>query len=187
MLSVKEINEETWEDFEKLFAKHNGVWGGCWCMYHRLRSAQFNSMTKEERRLTHYNLTREGKGAGLIVYDDEVPVAWCQFGRAEYFPQHDYGRVYSKLEIPEALKPKWRITCLFVDKHRRKEKLSSFALASAIKLIKKSGGGVVEAFPLDAHGSGKPLYTGSVRMYMQHGFQEVMKLGKSRVFMRVIL
>lgn len=187
MLSVKEMNEQTWNDFEKLFAKHNGVCGGCWCMYHRLRSSQFQRMTKEERRLAHYNLTLQGKGAGLIVYDDELQVAWCQFGKAEYFPQYDYGRAYSKLEIPEEFKPKWRISCLFVDKHRRKEKLSSFALAAAIKLIKQQGGGVVEAFPLDVNDTGKPSYTGAVRMYSKHGFQEVSRLGKNTVFMRAIL
>ena len=187
MLTVKELNEQTWPDFEDLFAKHNGVRGGCWCMFHRVRSSQFNKMSKEERRLAHLNLTYSGKAAGLIVYDHEVPVAWCQFGPAEYFPQFDYGRIYSKLEIPAELNPKWRISCLFVDKHCRKQGLSSFALAAAIELIRQKGGGVVEAFPFDFNGSDKPSYNGSVRMYVRHGFKKVMRLGKNTVFMRAIL
>jgi len=31
--SSKELSPTTWRDFESLFAKHNGVWGGCWCMW----------------------------------------------------------------------------------------------------------------------------------------------------------
>ena len=30
--SVKPLNETTWPDFARLVERHNGVWGGCWCM-----------------------------------------------------------------------------------------------------------------------------------------------------------
>jgi hypothetical protein len=30
-LAVKALSIETWNDFEQLVQKHNGVWGGCWC------------------------------------------------------------------------------------------------------------------------------------------------------------
>src|SRR5207245_9614656 len=30
---VKELNSTTWPDFEKFFAKQNGVQGGCWCTF----------------------------------------------------------------------------------------------------------------------------------------------------------
>ena len=29
---VKPLDENTWPDFAQLVEKHNGVWGGCWCM-----------------------------------------------------------------------------------------------------------------------------------------------------------
>ena len=29
---VKPLDESTWSDFARLVEKHNGVWGGCWCM-----------------------------------------------------------------------------------------------------------------------------------------------------------
>jgi hypothetical protein len=30
--SVKPLDETTWPDFARLVERHNGVWGGCWCM-----------------------------------------------------------------------------------------------------------------------------------------------------------
>src|SRR5713226_6660717 len=32
--TAKELGASTWPDFEVLFTKHNGVWGGCWCMFY---------------------------------------------------------------------------------------------------------------------------------------------------------
>jgi hypothetical protein len=29
---VKALDETTWPDFAQLVERHNGVWGGCWCM-----------------------------------------------------------------------------------------------------------------------------------------------------------
>ena len=31
-LVVRPLDESTWPDFVRLVEKHNGVWGGCWCM-----------------------------------------------------------------------------------------------------------------------------------------------------------
>ena len=29
---VKALDASTWPDFARLVERHNGVWGGCWCM-----------------------------------------------------------------------------------------------------------------------------------------------------------
>ena len=29
---VKPLDEATWPDFARLVERHNGIWGGCWCM-----------------------------------------------------------------------------------------------------------------------------------------------------------
>lgn len=35
-LMVKPLAPDTWEVFARLLEKHNGVWGGCWCLaFHR--------------------------------------------------------------------------------------------------------------------------------------------------------
>jgi hypothetical protein len=52
---VKPLNDSTWPDFAQLVEKHNGVWGGCWCMsFHqegvgRNKTASQNRSEKESR------------------------------------------------------------------------------------------------------------------------------------------
>ncbi len=184
-LTVKAFTHDTWPDFAALFGKHRGVRGGCWCVAHRCAtSTQYTRMTRDERRAFQESLARQGRGHGLLVYDDDVPVAWCQFGPAAEFSRYDRGRAYGKLTIPAALAPRWRIACLFVDKHRRGEGLSKVALRAALARIAGGGGGVVEAFPFDVPGATRPSYTGSVKMYRDEGFVEVARLGTHTVLMR---
>ena len=71
-----------------------------------------------------------------------------------------------------------------MDKHRRREGLSQTPLKAALESIKRKGGGIVEAFPFDIPGANQPSYTGSVKMYLREGFEEVARLGKVTVLMR---
>jgi hypothetical protein len=32
-LTMRGLTAETWNAFAALAEKHNGVWGGCWCIY----------------------------------------------------------------------------------------------------------------------------------------------------------
>jgi hypothetical protein len=32
LFAVRPLDELTWPDFARLVERHNGVWGGCWCM-----------------------------------------------------------------------------------------------------------------------------------------------------------
>jgi hypothetical protein len=51
VLSVQPLDETTWPDFAQLIERHNGVWGGCWCMaFHpegvsRTKTAAHNRFT----------------------------------------------------------------------------------------------------------------------------------------------
>jgi GNAT superfamily N-acetyltransferase len=187
VLTVKPLTPETWGDFADLFGRHNGVRGGCWCVFNLLTSAQFDRMSRDERRECHFQKMQAGQATGLLVYDDNHPVAWCQFGRAGLFPRFERMRAYQALALPPDKKPDWRIACLFVDKHRRKEGLSSYALHAAIESIRAKGGGIVESFPFDIEGIERPSYTGSVAMYEHEGFQPVCRLGKNTVLMRLVI
>jgi GNAT superfamily N-acetyltransferase len=185
--TVKEFSKETWADFETLFGKHKGVRGGCWCTFHLCTSAQYDKMAKDERKEFQKELAYQGLGSGILVYDQETPVAWCQVGLAERFPRYERMRAYQELNLPAQLLPRWRISCLFVDKHRRHEGLSTFALHAAVEFVRQHGGGVVEAFPLDILGARALQYTGSERMYKKEGFETVARLGKSTLLMRLVI
>lgn len=184
MIHYKKLGPETWSDFELLFDKHHGVHGGCWCMYHRLRAKDWQQMSPESRKNLHHSLTMSGDACGLIVYDHEKPVAWCQFGKPSQLLSYDFGRTYPKIDLKEDERPDWRISCLFVDRDHRGQGLATIALEAALTVITQEGGGVVEAFPLKNKASHRPQYTGSLAMYEKHGFEIVQPLTSNTTFLR---
>jgi hypothetical protein len=122
--TTKSLNESTWPDFARLMEKHNGVWGGCWCMAFHLegsmhgRTPQLNRQEKEQR-------VREGRAHATLVYDGEDAVGWCQFG-----PTAELPRIKLKKEYQAGLEqlPDWRITCFFVDRDYRGQGVAVAAL-----------------------------------------------------------
>lgn len=186
ILYSRKLTTKTWNDFEELFKRHNGVRGGCWCTFYLCKSKQFNDMSYEERRTYHKSLIDSGKSTGIIIYLDKEPVGWCQVARTELIHRFDTGRDYSKLAIQDSEKPNWRISCLFTDKNHRKKGIAKFAAKKAIELIANEGGGVVEVFPFDLSYKGITgiQHNGSVELYQRLGFREVTRLGKNTIMMR---
>jgi len=177
-LVVKPLDETTWSDFAQLVEKHNGIWGGCWCMaFHpegiaRTGSASQNRSQKEHR-------VREGRAHAALVYDGSAAVGWCQYGRTDELPRiknkRDYLNGLSKL-------PDWRITCFFVDRDYRGNGIASVALGGALNEIGRLGGGIVESYPEDAEGrtvSGSFLHNATVSLYEGQGFRRTRRLGKN--------
>ena len=183
-LTVKPLSPQTWPDFEALFEKHRGVRGGCWCVYYLCKSTDYNRMGREGRHAFHRELAMQGRAQGLLSYEGDTPVGWCQFGPPDVLSQYDRGRTYPHLDIAPEDRPQWRISCLFTDKHRRSRGIALFTLHAALEEIARRGGGVVEAFPLDAEGMPHNVFSGSADMYHREGFAFVARLTKNTVLMR---
>jgi len=176
--TVRPLDESTWPDFARLVEKHNGVWGGCWCMgFHaegvgRTRTAAQNRSDKECR-------VREGRAHAALVFDGPDCVGWCQFGSPIEVPRIKHGRAYGEglVELPE-----WRITCFFVDRTCRRRGVASAALEGALLEIARLGGGTVEGYPEAVDGravSGSFLYSATVSLFERLGFERTRRLGKN--------
>ena len=175
---VKPLNKQTWPDFARLVEKHNGVWGGCWCMafheegFGRERSAAQNRSSKEGR-------VREGKAHAALVYDGSSAVGWCQFGPVGELPRIKHKREYQNglTELPD-----WRITCFFVDRDYRGKGVAALALEGALDEIARLGGGSVESYPEEVEGrstSGSFLHNATISIFERLGFQRTRRLGKN--------
>jgi GNAT superfamily N-acetyltransferase len=176
--SVKPLDESTWPDFARLVEKHDGVWGGCWCMaFHPDgvgggRTAAQNRSDKERR-------VREGQAHAALVYDGSTAVGWCQFGPPDELPRIKNRRAY--LEGLTDL-PDWRITCFFIDRSHRGKGVAAAALEGALHAIARLGGGTVESYPEDAAGrsvSSSFLHNGTLAMFERQGFRRDRRLGKN--------
>lgn len=177
-LTIKTLNESTWPDFARLVEKHNGVWGGCWCIsfhqegYERDRTPAKNRADKETR-------VREGRAHAALVYDGPNAVGWCQFGPTEELPRIKLKKAYEK-NLDQL--PDWRITCFFVDREYRKRGVAATALEGALDEIARLGGGTVESYPQDVEGkptSSAFLYNATTSIFERLGFKRTRKLGKN--------
>ena len=164
----------TWEDFAALVERHNGVWGGCWCLGFHPEGKEPGAHRREAKK----QRVQAGTAHAALVYDGTACVGWCQFGPPEELPRIKHLRVYSETATPP---PDWRITCFFVDKKYRGRGVSSAALRGALELIAGLGGGTVESYPENVEGravSGSFLYNSRLAMFEHQGFERSRRLGK---------
>ena len=185
--TVKELSYATWPDFEKLAMKQ----GHCWCMYYqRPRPVRGKFSTAERGKMNRKakeTLVRQGRSHAALVYDGRIPVGWCQYGSREELPRIDAGRNYKKLEPVSGNKKLWRITCFFVDKEYRGQRVARTALRGALESIRKQGGGIVEAYPVVSKNLSKVaewMWFGSPSMFRRERFKPVSPLGTSYHLMR---
>jgi ribosomal protein S18 acetylase RimI-like enzyme len=185
--AVKELTPSTWLDFEKLAVKQ----GGCWCMYYqRPRPVGKGSSTDEWKKINRKDkeaLVRQGRSHAILVYSDETPVGWCQYGVRDELPRIDAGRGYRKVRPVVGDKRLWRITCFFVDREYRGSGVAKIALHAALESIRKQGGGIVEAYPVVSKKMASVpewRWFGTPNMFRRERFKPVAPLGTSGLLMR---
>ncbi len=174
-LTVRPLEESTWDEFAELVERNNGVFGGCWCMgFHPERGRQGvgNRAAKEER-------VRTGRAhAALVLDEDGLAQGWCQYGSPAELPNIKHRRAYDKDAPP---RPDWRITCFYVDRKHREQGIARAALEGALDQIAHAGGGLVEAIPEVTAGreaQGRFLYSATVELFEQYGFARDRQVGK---------
>ncbi len=125
---------------------------------------------------------------GIVVYSGETPVGWVQYGPKPELPRLHASKTYQSLSLDHEGKKLWRITCFFVDRNNRRKGIAGFGLNAALAAIKKKGGGIVEAYPSTKYSKGASLmWSGTVSMFEDAGFDVASQLGKSSVVMRKIV
>ncbi len=178
-LTSKPLTSDTWPAFARLVEKHNGIFGGCWCISFHLETGETRRGAKAYREMKEERV-KEGRAHAALVFDGPDAVGWCQFGSTAELPN-----IRSKKAYEEGLGelPDWRVTCFFVDRERRGEGIASFALDEALREIARLGGGVVEAYPEDYTGkkvSSSFLCSGTLRMFEKAGFKRARKIAMHR-------
>ena len=175
--AVKPLDASTWSEFALLVERHNGVWGGCWCMGFHAKgpgwgvSAALNRSEKEQ-------LVAEGRAQAALVFEGGDCVGWCQFG-----PTRELPRIKSLKAYQAGLTglPDWRITCFYVDKKHRGQGIARAALEGALDQIAQAGGGLVEAISEITTGREAPgrfLFSATVELFEQFGFTRGRQVGK---------
>lgn len=181
--TVKPLRADTWDAFAQLVERHNGVWGGCWCLAYHPKFPE-RGQSFDGNRALKQRLVDESQAHAALVFDDDRAVGWCQYGTPEELPNISHRKEYDALlvELPD-----YRLTCFFVDRDYRRDGVSAVALRGALDLIAEAGGGVVEAYPYDTEGNkanASFLYNGTRDLFERAGFEYVRPKGKNHCLMR---
>ncbi|NPV57713.1 MAG: GNAT family N-acetyltransferase, partial [Anaerolineae bacterium] len=160
-----------WMDLEALFGPRGAV-GGCWCMWFRLTSREYERSSGEENHRLFKQVVDSGSQPGVLAYVDGNPAGWCAVApRAEY-PRYKTSRVARSIDD----QPVWVISCLFIGKQYRGQGLMTCLIDAAAAHASRSGAAIVEAYPVDTQGKSEAdafLYHGTFDAFERAGFTEV--------------
>lgn len=167
---IEPLNAQSWQAFADLAGRHNGVFGGCWCVWFHCYP---DPPERKEigNRAFKQRLVKAGRAHAALVFDGDEAVAWAEYGSVEELPNIHHRRQW---EQGVGRIPDYRITCIFVDRRYRRKGLAEIAVRGALELIGADGGGHVESYPHDLPPDKKIsssfLYNATRTMYERLGF-----------------
>ena len=184
-LEFHPLTPERWADLEELFGRH-GAYGGCWCMWWRLKRSEFGKQKGEGNRKALKRIVDSGEVPGILAYYDSQPIGWCSVAPRETFPALERSRVFRRVDD----KPVWSIVCFYVSKQFRGKGVTMALLKAAIEHVKGRGGSVLEGYPIEPR-KGRvddaSAYTGLVSTFRKAGFVDVLRRSETRPIMRYVI
>jgi GNAT superfamily N-acetyltransferase len=182
ILQFHPLTTDKWMDFESLFGPR-GACGGCWCMFWRLTRKEFERHKGEGNRKAMKAIVEAGKIPGILAFAQDRAVAWCSVAPREHFTALARSRILKPLDNL----PVWSISCFFVEKNYRHKGLSTQMIKAALDYVKKNGGSVVEAYPVEPKKDKMPdafAWTGLASSFIKAGFKECARRSETRPIMR---
>lgn len=177
-LTVRPLTPDLWAALEDLFGK-KGACNGCWCMYWRIGAA-YRKNSPDINKSAFREIVRRGPPPGLIAFDGDKAVAWCQLTPRDALPWLD--RQSRLKRVDEA--PVWSLSCFYVRVGYRKKGVTAALIAAALKAAKRSKAPALEAYPLDADKTPSASGTGYATTFARAGFRVVARHVPPRPIMR---
>jgi GNAT superfamily N-acetyltransferase len=183
---IRALTPETWDAFAGLNERMGGLFGGCWCVaFHAERDDHVPG--PEGNRAFKKAMVEEGIAHAALVMDGADAIAWAEYGSPAELPDIHHRKEY---DATNDRRVDYRITCVRVDKARRRQGLAAVAIRGALDLIAQAGGGVVESYPHDLTEQTKKmsssfLYNGTRRLYERLGFTYVRPKGLKNCVMTI--
>lgn len=177
-LRVRPLTPDLWPALEDLFGE-KGACNGCWCMYWRIGNA-YRKRPRSRNKAAFRKIVKQGPPPGLLAFDRDVPVGWCQLTPRDDVPWLDHIWRLRRLDDTSV----WSLSCLYVRIGYRGRGVTSALIAAAVQAAKTAGAPALEAYPLDADFTPSASGTGYVSTFSRLGFKEVARRSPPRPVMR---
>jgi GNAT superfamily N-acetyltransferase len=179
-LTVRPVTPALWPALEDLFGPR-GACNGCWCMYWRIGPAYHRRPHEDNRRDLRARV-RAGPPPGLLAFDGDRAVGWCQLTPRDELAWLERNRVLGRIDDA----PVWSLSCLYVQRGYRKRGVAQALVAAAVKEARREGAPAIEAYPVDTAvpGCTRNDFTGTAATFARHGFVVVARRKDDRPVMR---
>jgi GNAT superfamily N-acetyltransferase len=177
-LAIHPLTPDLWPALEDLFGK-NGACSGCWCMYWRIGAA-YRKRPREKNKAAFREVVRRGPPPGLLAFDGDLAVGWCQLTPRDALPWLD--RAWRLERVDDV--PVWSISCFYVRKGYRRRGVTAALIAAALNAAKRAKAPALEAYPLDANKTPSASGTGFASTFERAGFKTVARHVPPRPIMR---
>ncbi len=135
-------------------------------MYWRIGSA-YRKRPAEVNKAAFYGIVQEGPPPGLLAFDGDTAVGWCQLSSRDSLPWLD--RTPNLKRVDDL--PVWCISCLYVRKGYRKQGVTSALIREALNAARNVGVPALEACPLDGDLTSSSSFTGFASTFLKVGIQ----------------
>jgi GNAT superfamily N-acetyltransferase len=177
-LTIRPLTPDLWPHLEDLFGDKGPV-ARCWCMHGRIGAA-YRRRAPEDNRRDFRQIVEQGLPPGLLAFQGDLAVGWCQVTPRSALPQLDRNwRIRSPDDTPV-----WSISCFYVRKGHRRQGVTSALIEAASEVARKAGAPAIEAYPLDAELSPSATGTGYASTFSRAGFTVVARRSPEKPIMR---
>jgi GNAT superfamily N-acetyltransferase len=156
-------------------------------MYWRIGSA-YRKRPRATNKDAFHRIVQEGPPPGLLAFDADTAVGWCQLSSRDSLPWLD--RTFYLKRVDDL--PVWCISCFYVRKGYRKQGVTSALVREALNIFapprrvvtfavmqsncsvaKHAGVRALEAYPLDKDLTSSSSWTGFASTFLKLGFKSV--------------
>ena len=176
--TIQPLTPDLWPSLEDLF-NDGGPTSRCWCMYWRIGS-DYRKRPPEENKAVFCELVLNGPPPGLLAFDGNLAVGWCQLTPRSALPHLD--RTWRLKRVDDL--PVWSLSCFYVRKGYRKRGVTAALIAAALDIARWAGAPALEAYPLDADLTPSASHTGFLSTFERAGFKIVARHVPPRPIMR---
>ncbi|HET6159866.1 MAG TPA: GNAT family N-acetyltransferase [Dongiaceae bacterium] len=177
-LAIRPLTPELWPALSDLFDT-KGPCSRCWCMAGRIGAA-YRKQPADRNKAAFRAIVKNGPPPGLLAFDGERAVGWCQITPRDEVPALD--RIHHLKRVDDAAV--WSISCFYVRIGYRRRGITKALIAEALKVARRAKAPALEAYPFDADLSPSASSTGYFTTFARAGFKEVARHRPARPIMR---
>lgn len=195
-VSIVPANQASWQDIETIFGPR-GEAARCQCQRYKLAPgeafASFPVSVRADRlrRQTNCGRRKARATSGLVAYEGSAPVGWCAVE-----PRPAYAGLLRVYRIPWLGRAQdkddegvWAVTCFHIRAGYRRRGISRALARAAVEFARTRGARALEGYPmLTKPGQDVPwgeLHVGSLSIFADAGFSEILRPTPRRVVMRM--